>query len=76
MSSVMKIFEIMSAYLNYVSCQIHLKCVCVHVIFQVFSRPSRMYIVTLIINLLGLKYIIINICHYPGMCIDFIGAIF
>jgi len=76
MPSVMKRFEIMSGYLNYVSCQIHLKCVCVHVMFQVFSIPSGMYIVTLIIKLLGLKYIIIKVCHFPGMYVGFIDAIF
>jgi len=74
--SVIKTFEIMSTYLNYMSCQIHLKCVCVHVMFQVFSSPSGMYIVTLIIKLLGLKYITIKMCHYPGMYMDFIDDIF
>jgi len=76
MLSVIKTFEIMSTYLNYMSCQIHLKCVCVHVMFQVFSSPSGKYIVTLIIKLMGLKYTIIKMYHYPGMYVDFIDVIF
>jgi len=71
----MKIFEIMYAYLNDVSCQTHVKCVCVQVMFQVFSSPSGMYIVTLIIKLLGLKYVVIKMCHIPGMCMGFIDAV-
>jgi len=50
-------------------------CVCVHVMFHVFSNPG-LYIVTLIIKLLGLKYIIIKMCHYPGIYMDFIDAVF
>jgi len=43
--------------------------------FHVFSNPG-LYIVTLIIKLLGLKYIIIKMCHYPGIYMDFIDAVF
>jgi len=37
MLPVMKTFEIMSTYLNYMSCQIHLKCVCVFMSCFMFS---------------------------------------
>jgi len=76
MLSVMKIFEIMSAYLNYLSCQIHVKmCLCsCHV--SGFQQSFWDVHCDTHIKLLGLKYIIIKVYHFPGMCMDFVDAIF
>jgi hypothetical protein len=51
----------------------HLKYVCVYAMFQVFSNPSGLSIVTLSVKLLGLKYII-KMCH-PEMYMGFIDSI-